>query len=161
MMILLAEGSVAEGDVRLLIAIVGALVTVAGFLRIPLLLEQEFSDDEELVKKPMSFAVGAADSFAKFREDEWRGYRAACTAFRLQEFLDRFKLILDPKLGTGVFLVLFGVSIISYVVIYVQQTGVMAQGIVVGSFGLLTAIWIVVIEWGKALKRATTRLRLS
>lgn len=145
---------------ELLVWCLGLLVSVVGSFRIPLLLSQEFPDDDPVIQDPIAFAVPSSIAFKRFKAENWQAFRAMFAALQFQRFFCRFQVFLKPQFGTVVFLILLGLAFVSFVIIRLQKIGPTAETALVLGFGLLVAAWVLLIERGKALKRGTTYLRV-
>ena len=153
---LATETSSAPDSGEIVVQLFGVLVVCIAFFRIPFLLSQEFDEGEELVKQPCSFVLPSSVTWDKFKESEWQGFAAAYTAIQFRTHMQRFNLILNPKYGTGLFLLMFGVALMMYALSDPEP----AKRVLVG-YSVLVGIWMIVIEWGKSLKRSVARCKLT
>jgi hypothetical protein len=128
-----------------------------------LVLPQEFSDEDELVKNPLVKAVHPSVDFNKFKEKSWRGFEALWAAIRFRTFYKRFALFISPRDARICLFVMAILFIALLCVAQMMKTDSNQNANINGYIGAVAVavngLWWIIIEHGRILKKSVDKLQ--
>lgn len=142
-------------------AIIGFLIAIAMFYRMNLSMEQEFSDQEEIVKDPLAYAVRTTVTFGELQANNWKAFDALVMAIRFRTFYQRFRLLVDPLYSKICVLLMLGIFITLIIFAQLAKSDPKINNIIGGAFAVIIGFWWVVVDHGKALKKSVDKLRVT
>jgi hypothetical protein len=144
----------------IIFTLVGHAVFVVTFFRALLILEQEFSDDDDMIKDPLSATLNPATDYNGFRAHSWAGFEALWAAAQFRAFYRRYRPLLNYGQAVPCLLSMLFMVITVVFVSYVQNLGPIVQGGIGTIVGFLSSCYFMLIERGKSLKKAAIRLKI-
>lgn len=138
----------------------GGLTFILTFVRALLIIDQEFSDDDQMIKDPLSTTLNPATDYEGFRSKSWHGFEALWAAVRFRGFYRRFRPVLEQGHAVTLLMSMLFALIAVVFVSTVEKLGPLVQGGIGVSVGFLSACYLVLIERGKSLKKAAIRLKV-
>lgn len=140
---------------------VGGITTVILLFRILFIIDHEFSEEDKIVKNPLSAAVDESTTYAKFRSNDWQAYAALWAAMRFKQFFKFFEFILEPKSSKLCVVVLGALYLGLIVPAYAQPWSTVTQGLIPALAALVNTVWLIIIERAKRLKKSVANLKLN
>lgn len=154
-----ATASVAAQIASMVILGFGAFTFVVTFYRVLVVLEQEFGDDEAMIKDPLSAILDPTTTFETFRANGWSGFEALWAAQRFRAFYRRYRPLLDYSHAFTSLLSMLCAVIVVVFVSYVQNLGPLVHGGIGTVVGFVSASYLSLIERGKSLKKVAIKLK--
>lgn len=140
--------------------LIGGLSTFLLIYQVLLILEQEFSDEDDIIKKPLAVAACGAVRYDDFKNDDWRAFAALSSAMTLQCFVKRFRILLNPTFGKVIMISILALYLGLSVPAFVQPWPDWVK-VGIGSLATITNVyWLVIIERARLLKKNLERLKV-
>ncbi len=138
----------------------GSLSEIFILYRIFLKLDQEFSDDDKLVKDPFTCAASTTIDFNKFKEDSWKGFQALWAAIRFRTFYKRFTPLISPREAKLCGVVMAALFVVLVVVAQMTNVDPSKGNRLIGAAAMVwNTFWAGIIEHGKTLKKSVEKLQ--
>ena len=144
-------------SVALLMGIVSFCIA---FGRALLVLDQEFSDDDDMIANPLSATVSPGTDYDGFRAKSWSGFEALWAAMRFRTFYRRYRPLLHRDHAVVCLIFMLSAVVVVVFVSSVQQVGPQTQRGIGMVIGILSSSYYVLIERGKSLKKAAIRRKM-
>ena len=140
--------------------VVGGVVQGLTLMRALLVLSQEFSSSDVMIQDPIATLVNPTLTYDQFKGQNWKAFVALCAALRFRQFYVRYRAFLDPTLGVVSLFSVLAVYLVLWVVVREAGLGSGPETAVGALGGLAASAWIVLIEYGKTLKRTALQLKV-
>lgn len=136
------------------VAIIGYLIV---FYRAFFTLSTEFSENDEVVKQPFTYAASASITFTNFKDQEWKAFKALIAATKFHEYCQRYSFLIYPRDAK----ILLVVTTSVLIVVFLESASVDdATRKIIGAIASSTALfWLLIIERAKNLKKNVNLLR--
>lgn len=142
-------------------AVGGFISAVVMFYRMNLGMEQEFSDQEEIVKDPLAFAVKKKATFNEFQADSWKAVDALSAAIQFRTFYRRWRLAIDPLFSKICVLIVLAAFIVSILFAQLAASDPKINNLIGGIVAIIVVFWWAIVDHGKALKKSVEKLRIK
>lgn len=143
-------------------AVAGFISATIMFYRMNIGMDQEFSDNQEIVKDPLGFAVKKTATFNEFQADSWKASDALFAAIQFRTFYKRFRLLVHPDYSKICALIVLAIFIL--LIVEAQNAATpdpKINNFIGGGVAIIVALWWAIVDRGKALKKSVETLRIK
>lgn len=158
---LIAQATQPAAEPLSVIALGAAAIAVLGMVNVFFVLDGDLKSTQPVMSDPVSYALKANASHAEISANKWQGLRAVMVADRLDNYIRRFGLFLRTESGCGLCFLFVGVLVVSFLWAGKDATDRSTQELVLVYNALFVALWNLLIQRCKSMKKTVELLRVT